>query len=34
MPITDAVCALLDGQIKPAEAVARLMNRDPKSESA
>ena len=34
MPITDAVCALLDGQIKPAEAVARLMSRDPKNESA
>jgi glycerol-3-phosphate dehydrogenase (NAD(P)+) len=32
MPITSAVCALLDGKIKPAEAVARLMNRDPKSE--
>lgn len=32
MPITAAVCALLDGKIKPAEAVARLMNRDPKSE--
>ena len=32
MPITNAVCALLDGKIKPAEAVARLMNRDPKSE--
>lgn len=34
MPITSAVCALLDGKIKPAEAVARLMNRDPKSELA
>ena len=32
MPITNAVCALLDGKIKPAEAVARLMNRDPKTE--
>ncbi len=32
MPITHAVCAVLDGQLKPAEAVARLMNRDPKAE--
>jgi glycerol-3-phosphate dehydrogenase (NAD(P)+) len=32
MPITNAVCALLDGKIKPADAVARLMNRDPKAE--
>lgn len=32
MPITDAVCALLDGKIKPAEAVALLMSRDPKAE--
>lgn len=32
MPITNAVCAVLDGKLKPAEAVARLMNRDPKSE--
>lgn len=34
MPITDAVCAVLDGTLKPAEAVALLMNRDPKAESA
>ena len=34
MPITNAVCAVLDGKVKPAEAVARLMNRDPKAESA
>lgn len=32
MPITNAVCAVLDGKLKPAEAVARLMNRDPKTE--
>lgn len=32
MPITNAVCAVLDGKIKPDEAVARLMNRDPKAE--
>ncbi len=32
MPITNAVCAVLDGKLKPAEAVARLMNRDPKAE--
>jgi glycerol-3-phosphate dehydrogenase (NAD(P)+) len=32
MPITHAVCALLDGKIQPAEAVAHLMNRDPKAE--
>jgi glycerol-3-phosphate dehydrogenase (NAD(P)+) len=34
MPITNAVCTLLDGKVKPAEAVARLMNRDPKNETA
>lgn len=32
MPITNAVCAVLDGKLTPAEAVALLMNRDPKSE--
>ncbi|HWU85443.1 MAG TPA: NAD(P)H-dependent glycerol-3-phosphate dehydrogenase, partial [Rhodocyclaceae bacterium] len=32
MPITNAVCAVLDGQLKPADAVERLMNRDPKAE--
>lgn len=32
MPITHAVCTVLDGKLKPAEAVARLMNRDPKAE--
>jgi len=34
MPITAAVCALLDGRIKAADAVALLMNRDPKDEAA
>lgn len=32
MPITDAVVALLDGQLKPMEALARLMGRDPVAE--
>jgi glycerol-3-phosphate dehydrogenase (NAD(P)+) len=32
MPITACVVALLDGQLKPAEAVAALMKRDPKEE--
>jgi glycerol-3-phosphate dehydrogenase (NAD(P)+) len=32
MPITEAVCALLDGRVSAAEAVAELMRRDPKSE--
>jgi glycerol-3-phosphate dehydrogenase (NAD(P)+) len=32
MPITEAVCALLDGRVSPAEAVAELMRRDPKAE--
>ncbi len=34
MPITDAVVALLEGRLQPAQAVAALMGRDPKSESA
>ena len=34
MPIAQAVVALLDGQIKPAEAVAALMGRDPANELA
>lgn len=34
MPIAQAVVALLDGQIRPAEAVAALMGRDPASEQA
>lgn len=32
MPITQAVVALLDGRMRPAEAVARLMGRDPAAE--
>lgn len=32
MPITDAVVELLEGRLRPDEAVAALMGRDPKSE--
>ncbi len=32
MPITDAVVALLDGALQPAQAVVLLMGRDPKDE--
>ncbi len=32
MPISEAVVALLDGQVKPAEAVAALMGREPAAE--
>ena len=32
MPISEAVVALLDGRIQPAEAVAALMSRDPSEE--
>jgi len=32
MPITEAVCAVLDGRIQAAETVARLMERDTKVE--
>ncbi|WP_028603170.1 NAD(P)H-dependent glycerol-3-phosphate dehydrogenase [Ottowia thiooxydans] len=32
MPITENVVALLDGELKPVEAVAALMGRDPKGE--
>jgi len=32
MPITECVVALLDGHLKPAEAVAVLMGRGPKGE--
>jgi glycerol-3-phosphate dehydrogenase (NAD(P)+) len=32
MPITEAVCAVLDGRIDARQAVDALMNRDPKSE--
>ncbi|VWX57882.1 glycerol-3-phosphate dehydrogenase (NAD+) [Burkholderiales bacterium 8X] len=34
MPIATAVVALLDGQVKPEEAVARLMGREPGSEAS
>ena len=33
MPISEAVVALLDGHIRPAEAVAALMGRDPAAEA-
>jgi glycerol-3-phosphate dehydrogenase (NAD(P)+) len=32
MPITEAVVALLDGRLAPADAVGLLMGRDPASE--
>ena len=32
MPVTECVVALLDGALKPVEAVAALMGRDPKGE--
>lgn len=32
MPITEAVVALLDGAVRPDQAVAQLMERDPKGE--
>ena len=32
LPITEAVVALLDGRLQPAEAVAALMGRDPVAE--
>jgi len=32
MPITETVCAVLDGALSPAGAVERLMSRDPKPE--
>ena len=34
MPIAQAVVALLDGQMAPAQAVARLMGRGPTAELA
>ncbi|MDP3759195.1 MAG: NAD(P)H-dependent glycerol-3-phosphate dehydrogenase [Ramlibacter sp.] len=34
MPISQAVVALLDGRLKPAEALAELMGRDPAAEAA
>jgi glycerol-3-phosphate dehydrogenase (NAD(P)+) len=33
MPISEGVVALLDGQLKPEQAVAALMGRDPKEEA-
>lgn len=33
MPISEGVVALLEGRLKPAEAVATLMGRDPKDEA-
>jgi glycerol-3-phosphate dehydrogenase (NAD(P)+) len=33
MPISEAVVALLEGQLQPAQAVAALMGRDPKEEA-
>ena len=34
MPIAQSVVALLDGQLKPAEAVTLLMEREPRTEQA
>jgi glycerol-3-phosphate dehydrogenase (NAD(P)+) len=34
MPITECVVELLDGQIRPEQAVAKLMGREPGSELA
>jgi glycerol-3-phosphate dehydrogenase (NAD(P)+) len=34
MPIAQAVVSLLDGQLKPAEAVSALLGRDAKGELA
>ena len=34
MPVSDTVNAVLDGSLKPAQAVERLLSRDPKRESA
>lgn len=33
MPITEAVCRVLDGRMKPGEAVEGLMRRDPRAET-
>ncbi len=33
MPITDAVCAVLEGEVSPRRALERLLARDPKRES-
>ena len=34
MPISDSVVAVLDGRVRPSEAVAELMGREPGVESA
>jgi glycerol-3-phosphate dehydrogenase (NAD(P)+) len=34
MPLTAAVCAVLDGSVSPRDALAQLLARDPKRESA
>jgi glycerol-3-phosphate dehydrogenase (NAD(P)+) len=34
MPITEAVCAVLDGRLSPAAAIERLLAREPRDESA
>jgi glycerol-3-phosphate dehydrogenase (NAD(P)+) len=34
MPITEAVCAVLDGRLTPAQALDRLLAREPKAEAA
>ena len=34
MPITEAVCAVLDGKLTPAQALDRLLAREPKPEAA
>jgi hypothetical protein len=33
MPITEAVCGVLDGQLRPSDAVDGLMRRDPRAEA-
>jgi glycerol-3-phosphate dehydrogenase (NAD(P)+) len=33
MPISDAMVALLDGKLRPAEAVAALMGREARGEN-
>jgi glycerol-3-phosphate dehydrogenase (NAD(P)+) len=33
MPITQAVCAVLAGALSPAQALQRLMAREPKAEA-
>jgi glycerol-3-phosphate dehydrogenase (NAD(P)+) len=33
MPITEAVCAVLDGALSPSQALDRLLAREPKREA-